>query len=290
MSWRGVLHKALVLLDVLRVKADPRFTPHERLALAKALVYGIGNLRFGPEVGIGRPKTDVPVVASWLANVAAMAADLALAQSKGLQAVTTTVKQADARSLGGVLPPHSVDAVICSPPYPNEKDYTRTTRLESVLLGFIATKQELQQVKRGLVRSNTRTVYKGDDDDQYIAGYPQITEVAELIEERRLQLGKNSGFERMYHRVARLYFGGMAKHLATLRPVLKPGAQLAYVVGDQASYLRVTIRTGQLLSLIAKDLGYELVGIDLFRTRLATATGEQLREEVVVLRWPGKRV
>src|SRR5438128_5194773 len=31
-----------------------------------------------------------------------------------------------------------------------------------------------------------------------------------------------------------------------------------------------------------------LVLIDLFRTRLATATKEQLREEVVVLRWPGK--
>jgi hypothetical protein len=72
-----------------------------------------------------------------------------------------------------------------------------------------------------------------------------------------------------------------------LRPALRPGAQLAYVVGDQASYLRVMIRTGQLLADIARSLGYELVGIDLFRTRLATATKEQLREEVVVLRWPG---
>ena len=27
--------------------------------------------------------------------------------------------------------------------------------------------------------------------------------------------------------------------------------------------------------------------IDLFRTRMATATREQLREEVVLLRWPG---
>ena len=47
------------------------------------------------------------------------------------------------------------------------------------------------------------------------------------------------------------------------------------------------IRTGQLLAEIAQSLGYELIGIDLFRTRLATATREQLREEVVVLRWPG---
>jgi hypothetical protein len=79
----------------------------------------------------------------------------------------------------------------------------------------------------------------------------------------------------------------MAKHLADLRLVLRPGAQLAYVVGDQKSYLQVMIRTGELLGDIAQGLGYELVGIDLFRTRLATATKEQMREEVVLLRWPG---
>ena len=38
---------------------------------------------------------------------------------------------------------------------------------------------------------------------------------------------------------------------------------------------------------IAERLGYEVVNIDLFRTRLATATKEQLREETVILRWNG---
>ena len=100
-------------------------------------------------------------------------------------------------------------------------------------------------------------------------------------------MGKTSGFERLYQRVTRLYFGGMARHLAELSTVLRPGAQLAYVVGDQASYLRVMIRTGQLLADIAQALGYELLRIDLFRKRFATATKAELREEVVVLRWPG---
>jgi hypothetical protein len=59
-------------------------------------------------------------------------------------------------------------------------------------------------------------------------------------------------------------------------------------VGDQASYLQVMIRTGELLADIAQGLGYEIVNIDLFRTRIATATKEQLREEVVLLRWPGE--
>lgn len=281
------LHKTLVLLDTLQDCADARFRPHERLALAQALVSSISNLHFGPEVGVGKPKVDAPVVDPWLTNVRAMASDLAALQGAGLAGLPARVIHADSRNLLGVLEPASVDAIICSPPYPNEKDYTRTTRLETVLLGFAETKAELQAIKRGLVRSNTRTVYKGDDDDQYISSVPEIERIAREIEERRVELGKTSGFERLYHRVTKLYFGGMAKHFADLRTILKPGAHLAYVVGDQASYLRVMIPTGQLLAEIAERLGYDVVGLDLFRTRLATATRQHLREEVVVLHWPG---
>lgn len=279
------LHKTLTLLDCLGKLADEQYAAHERLALAKALVFGISNLQFGPEVGVGPPKEDAPVVATWLAGVQAMADDLAAVQAG--PSADANVRLGDARQVVPLLTPRSVSAVITSPPYPNEKDYTRTTRLESILLGFIETKDDLRALKRSLVRSNTRGVYKGDDDDQWVADNPEIQRIAEAIEARRLELGKTSGFERMYARVTKLYFGGMARHLADLRAVLRPGARLAYVVGDQASYLRVMIRTGQILTDIATSLGYELESLDLFRTRLATATHEQLREEVVVLRWPG---
>jgi hypothetical protein len=58
---------------------------------------------------------------------------------------------------------------------------------------------------------------------------------------------------------------------------------------DQASYFRIMIRTGRILSEIAESLGYEVENIDLFRTRIATATKEHLREEVVILHWSGDR-
>jgi len=197
------------------------------------------------------------------------------------------IHHADSRQLAQFVRRGSIDAVITSPPYPNEKDYTRTTRLESVVLGFFRDKKALQSLKRTMLRSNTRGVYKGDDDDQWVAEFPEIQRIAAEIEARRIELEKTSGFERLYARVTKLYFGGMARHLAELRPLLRPGASLAYVVGDQASYLRIMIRTGQILGTIAEKLGYTVDRIDLFRTRLATATREQLREEVVVLRWPG---
>lgn len=280
------LHRTLVLLETLEENRDERFYDHERLALITALVNEISNLHFGPEVGVGPAKFDAPVVSLWLDNVRAIADDL-----KNLQSFprTAMVHQADAREVSKILRPRSIDAVITSPPYPNEKDYTRTTRLESVLLGFIKSKEDLRSLKRSLVRSNTRGVYRADRDDLLVDGHLEIERIAAEIEQRRIALGKTSGFERLYARVTKLYFGGMKQHLADLRGILRPGAKLAYVVGDQASYLRVMIRTGELLADIATSLGYEVIGIDLFRTRLATATRDQLREEVVLLRWPGKK-
>jgi hypothetical protein len=152
---------------------------------------------------------------------------------------------------------------------------------------MLQSKQDLRELKANLLRSNTRNVFVKDDDHLAIMDIPEIVEVASQIEARRLELGKTSGFERMYHRVTLLYFGGMHRHLADLRRVLKPGAQCAYVVGDQASYFRIMLRTGELLARVAERLGYEVERIDLFRTRRATATGQQLREEAVILRWPG---
>ena len=276
------LHKTLLLLENAE---KPTLAAYERLALAKCLVNETSNLHFGPEIGVGSIKEDAAVVNPWLRAVKNIAADIRhLQPAAGTPAV---VHQADARDLVALFPPGSIDAVITSPPYPNKKDYTRTTRLESVLLGFIKSKDDLRRLKQNLVRSNTRSVYKSDTDDRLVEGHEEIQQIAEAIEARRIELGKTSGFERLYARVTKLYFGGMLRHLTDLRPVLRPGAQLAYVVGDQASYLRIMIRTGQLLADLAKSVGYEVVDIDLFRTRLATATRDQLREEVVVLRWPG---
>jgi len=84
-----------------------------------------------------------------------------------------------------------------------------------------------------LVRSNTRSVYKNDRDDALVAGHSEIQRIADAIERRRIELGKTSGFERMYARVTKLYFGGMARHLSDLRPILRPGARLAYVGGTR---------------------------------------------------------
>src|SRR5213595_1704268 len=58
------LHKTLVVLNA--IEGAPFYQNHMRLALARALVSTISNLHFGPEVGVGPPKEDAPVVSTWL--------------------------------------------------------------------------------------------------------------------------------------------------------------------------------------------------------------------------------
>lgn len=281
------LHKSLVLIEEIeRFNGTETYKPL-LLALANTVVFKSSNLRFGPEVGVGKLKADAQVIEPWFEQVAMMSRDLLAVAGHSFP--NAELVPIDARSVNGHLRKNSIDAIITSPPYPNEKDYTRTTRLESVLLGLVNSKAELRAMKKTLLRSNTRGVYKGDDDDKYVESIPEVQQIAKDIETRRKDLGKTSGFERMYARVTKLYFGGMAKHLLHLQPYLKPGAHLAYVVGDQASYLQVMIKTGRILGDIAKSIGYELEGIEPFRTRFSTATKADLNEEVVVLRWMGKK-
>lgn len=109
------LHKTLVLMEALREGASQRYSGYEKLALAKALVSGISNLHFGPEVGVGRPREDAPVVRLWLTAVRAICDDLSKLPKPSR---SSKLIMGDARRLASLLQPRSVDAVITSPPYP----------------------------------------------------------------------------------------------------------------------------------------------------------------------------
>jgi DNA modification methylase len=264
------------------------------LALANTIVSTAGNMGFGPEVYRLPPREDADVLSAFAGTVARMISELQTILPRQQRSFPPArVFKDDARTLSSLENSPPIGIVITSPPYPNEKDYTRSTRLESVLLGLITAKEDLRALKSCLLRSNTRNVFVGDDDDIFIKDIPSVVRVAEEIEEKRLQLGKTSGFERLYHRVTRLYFGGMYRHLSALWPKLRPGARCAYVVGDQMSYFRVHIRTAQLLADVALKAGYEVEGIELWRTRRSTTTRLDLEENVLVLRRPeaggGKR-
>ncbi len=279
------LNEVLILKETILV-AHSKYENYFLLALAKNIVYSYSNIKFGPEIGISRKKKyDVDVVSIWIDQISVMKKDLQ--RYIFLSDTMSDIINGDARSISKLPIKRKVNFVITSPPYPNEKDYSRTTRLESVLLDYINNKEQLRSMKKQFIRSNTKNVYKEDDDFRYVENIDSISKLSQEIEEKRIELGKTSGFEKLYSRVVKLYFGGMARHFIELKSILEKDARLAYVVGDQASYFNIPIRTAKLLAEIAENVGYEVENIELFRKRYATRTNTWLNEEVLILKYLG---
>jgi len=272
------LKKLLVIRERIHELEKGPIRDFFTLALG-AVSVAASNVGFGPEIYAKKAKADSDVWKLWSEQVEFMLDDLKAVQKKNH--LPTEVFHADARSVD-FLKPSSVDAVITSPPYPNEKNYLRITRIEHVITDLIRDRSGLKFQKKMLLRSNSGNVYKGDADGALVRRFSSIQKIADEIEERRIALDKDSGWEKLYPTVVRLYFGGMYKHLKSLHAALKPNAKCAYVVGDQMSFLMVHIKTGEILAEIAEEIGFKVDGIDLWRDRWATASKTLLREEVVL--------
>ncbi|MFQ5799127.1 MAG: DNA methyltransferase [Bacteroidota bacterium] len=286
------LQRLLILRDEIEELTDEH--PQEirdffLLTMAHVIANGAGNFAFGPEIYRTKPKPDYDVLEHFARHVQLMTLEMERAKIGGNDKVTAQVFLDDARCLDHI--PSGVAGVITSPPYPNEKDYTRTTRVESLLLGLLKNREQLRFVKESLLRSNTRNVFVTDNDSDEVAEFKAIQAVCHKIERKRVELGKTSGFEKLYHKVVAHYFGGMRRHLRALRPKLKPKSCLAYVLGDQLSFLMVPIATAELLGQVAEVEGFKVVGRELWRERVGTKvrnseTKQQtvrVREEILIL-------
>lgn len=253
-----------------------------RLLLTAAVQESIGNTAFGPEIFVKRSKLRQPkdALGSFAAKVEAAADDLRNAPPTSASAHAFT---ADSRVMESVIEPDSVSHVITSPPYPTEKDYTRNSRLELVFLGFVRDRSSLQGVKKEMIRSHSKGIYSTDDDGSYVADVSAVQDVADELREKAAH--KTYGFAKLYPKIITEYFGGMRRHLRSLKPLMQDGGIAAYVVGEQTCYLQTYTPTATILGEIAELEGFELKEILPFRIRTGTTGGgRQIKEEVLVLR------
>lgn len=291
-AWIGVKR----LFDVIAVKRAIRQVAPPRsirgaleLALMREFVHSASNVRFGPELYCGKPRKGVKVIEDFLARVAQMEDDLAIARK--CNAGSARISLGDSRSLSRKklnAPARGFDAVITSPPYPTEHDYTRNSRLELAFLEDVIGRDSLQKIKKGMVRSHTKGIYSADIDEKEVVRLKRIMNLVARIEVQAAK--KKYGFARLYGKVTKEYFGGMRRHFRSVFRLVKPGARCAYVVGDQASYFRVKISTASILGDIAKSEGFAVEEIRIWRKRWATATQKFMNEHILLLRKPKRHV
>lgn len=255
------------------------------LGLLATAVRDASNVRFGPELYCTQGPADVDVLRAFGTRVRDMATDLKLVTSWRPHG-RHHVMLGDAREVGPLLE-HAgiaqIDAVITSPPYPAEHDYTRNTRLELALLGEVTSRERLRVLKRSQIRSHTKGIYKADDDDRLVADVPGVTQLRAKLDRRAR--GRTDGFARLYSKVIGEYFGGMLRHLQSLSRALPRGARLAYVVGDQQSYLGVHVPTARVLADLANGVpGLRVTGMEEWRRIRSNGRARRLMEHVLYLR------
>jgi hypothetical protein len=170
----------------------------------------------------------------------------------------------DNRSFPMTKPSGGFDAVICSPPYETALPYIDTQRLSLVFFGHIAP-NEIQATEREL--TGCREISRGERgqlESIIAAGDPLLPrEVVELCRELlHATRGDGNGF-RKQNRPALVYryFRNMAAFFRSLRPAMRPGANVALVVGPSRTTLsgrEYTVDTPSLLSAVACRYGYGL--------------------------------
>ena len=258
------------------------------LALIAEVVQGASNVKFGPELYCVKKRRDADVYAGFEQRVIQIADDLETVRK--IDAGTASVVQGDSRDCHELLKPlrrGRFSAAICSPPYPAEHDYTRNTRLELAFLGSVFDRESLRIIKHRMIRSHTKNIYKGDDDSKLVGQNRFVKRIVKELERKTADI--EHGFGKLYPTVISEYFGGMRRHFSSIHKLIKPTGLCAYVVGDQSSYLQVHVPTSKILSSIAKEVGFELIRIEPWRTRWSSSTSREVAENILILRKPGSK-
>lgn len=279
----GALRQAISGLRVPRKYKDALL-----LVATTSLVRDASKVKFGPELYCVDRRVVFEALARFSERIEQVVGDLG--KTRGILRGSAAVFHADSRQLNRKLitaPRGGFHAIICSPPYPTEHDYTRNTRLELAFLNFVWDRDSLRQVKKQMVRSHTKGIYEEDNDSHEVSSFESIQRLSARVD-RKARL-KEYGFARLYSRVVQEYFGGMSRHFECVRKLLAPGGRAAYVVGDQASYFQVPIRTAKILSEIARAQKLEVVEIREWRKKFSTTSGKYLSENILFLQKPIKK-
>lgn len=255
------------------------------LAAMNEFVHTASNVKFGPELYCSKSPSKRDILSAFASKLASMLSDIDIAKNYTL--AECNIYNGDSRSCKSCIPkppPRGFDAIISSPPYPTEHDYTRNARLELAYLEAVQDLDSLRAIKKTMVRSHTKGIYSTDSDSDHVVDLPVIADLVKIIDERASQ--KSHGFARLYSRVLREYIGGMRLHFRSILPLLRSGARAAYVVGDQASYLQVPIPTAKLLGIVAEKEGFKLLEIRKWRHRWVPSSKSYLDENILIMEAP----
>jgi hypothetical protein len=256
------------------------------LGLISTVVGKVANIKFGPEIYCVKPKPIDNILKIYEKKISEMIADLEKVQNSAHNIVLSPVFEGDSRESASILNANGIghiDFVITSPPYPTEHDYTRNTRLELAYLEYVDSAESVQRIKRSMICSHSKGVYKDDSDGENTKGIPEVQDIVNELREKALS--KKYAFAHRYPIVVANYFGGMYRHFKDISALITTGARCAYVLGDQCSYLETFIPTADIITKIAQlpEIGLQVDGVEIWRKHRGSTGRRDLDEKILYL-------
>ncbi len=192
------------------------------------------------------------------AQLARMVADM---RALGCDVGVARVFSGDARTCAGVED-GAVDLVVTSPPYPNNYDYADATRLEQTFFGEVRGWGDLQAVsRRFLVRACSQHAAAERLAVAPLVADAAVAPIAGELGEACAALGvlrRSRAGHKAYDAMIAAYFVDLARVLAALARVVRPGGKVCFVVGDSAPY-GVHVPALDWLVRLAERVGFSLL-------------------------------
>ncbi len=180
--------------------------------------------------------------------------------------------------------PQKADIVITSPPYANCFDYSKVYLVELWFGGFFKNKIDQKLFRESSIISHVH--YKWNVRHQGFGHSLINNEIYDYLNTLNL-------WDKKIPKMLIGYFNDIGKVLFELSKNLNKEATVGFVVGNSV-YGGVPIATDILLAEIGINLGYNLVGIESYRTLTSSSQQQKkireqdkkfLRESLVILRW-----
>ena len=237
------------------------------------------NVSFCPGTSFYPFKKRVTFFEAFNRKLRMMYEDLSLVKLHGVTDSKIPVYAEDMRQMTEFVAPSSIDFIFTSPPYPNDLEYTRQTRLDLYLLEFVKDMKDVTEIKKKMVKGSTKLIYKESDSAKYVEECPLIQDIVHKL--RDAFKDKKWGWD--YPRMVGEYFGDIFLAMEQTREVLKEGCCAQFVVGDQ-TYKQILIPVGKIMVEMGKKLNYRSSKLETFRVRRSTLHDIPLKEEIVILR------
>ncbi len=276
-----VVNKVLVLKGYIQRVERQAHRDFCRLALG-AILRPVSNMKLTPHAfGSRKVKEDAPVYDLFAAKVRKMLADLQTVSRWDNGPGKTSVIEADVRNQPWdtadtrLLP---ADLAVTSPPYLNNLDYTMQTRMELFFLDFIRDMKELRSLRKRMVVSDAKAMYKDTKDHETVKGFDSVQTIVEQLRERHKD--KNWGWD--YAFMTAQYVGGMYRTLESVWSLLKSGSRFLLVLGESA-HSGILVPVPAIVGELGEAVGYDLEEVRVLRTRRSSSHKFTLAESMVVL-------